>query len=200
MRARYNRISSPNQKLERQLIRNHPDEEIYNDVISGTVSFNERPQGKELFKAVEEGKITFVSVAALDRMGRNLQDLINTIEFFNSHNVILRIDNLGIESMVNGKPNPIFKLIATVLGNVAEMERTNLRERQLEGIAVAKAKGIYTGRVRGSSMSEEDFLNKHKAVVKEIKANPNLSLRKLAKLGDVSLGTIQRIKKVLVTD
>lgn len=93
-----------------------------------------------MFKAVEVGSINFVSVAALDRMGRNLQDLINTIEFFNSHKVILRIDNLGIDSMVDGKPNPISKLIATVLGNVAEMERTNLRERQLRVLPLPKQK------------------------------------------------------------
>lgn len=49
-------------------------------------------------------------------------------------------------------------------------------------------------------MSEEDFLSKHKAVVREIKANPTLSLRKLAKLSDVSLGTVQRIKKKLVSE
>lgn len=193
-KARYNRISSPNQKLERQLVRNHPDEIIFNDVVSGAVAFKEREQGKALMDAIDNGEINFVSVAAVDRLGRNLYDVLTTLEYFNDKNVILRVDNLGLESMVDGKPNQVFKLIISVLGNVAEMERNNLRERQLEGIKIAKAKGIYKGRERGSSMSDEAFLEKHKSVVKEINKHPNLSVRKLAKITGVSVGTVQNVK------
>ena len=196
-RARYNRISSPNQKLERQLQRNHPDEIIFNDVVSGAVGFKHREKGKELIKAIEDGKVDFISVTAVDRLGRNLSDLINTLEYFTSKGVVLRVDNLGIESMVGGKPNPVFKLILSVLGNVAEMERNNLRERQLEGIAIAKAKGVYKGRVRGSSMLREEFLQKYSHVVKEIKAHNNLPVRKLAKISGVGVGTVQRVKQAM---
>lgn len=73
--------------------------------------------------------------------------------------------------------------------------RGNLRERQLEGIAVAKAKGIYKGRERGSSMSEDQFLDKYKSVVKEVKNYPELSIRKVAKITGASVGTVQRVKK-----
>lgn len=198
-KARYNRISSPNQKLERQLVRNHPDEIIFNDVISGAVAFKEREQGKALMDAIDNGDINFVSVAAVDRLGRNLYDVLTTLEYFNYKNVILRVDNLGLESMVDGKPNQVFKLIISVLGNVAEMERNNLRERQLEGIKIAKAKGVYKGRERGSSMSDEAFLNKHKSVVKEINKHPNLSIRKLAKITGVSVGTVQNVKSKMKT-
>lgn len=194
-KARYNRISSPNQNLERQLVRNHPDEIIFNDVISGAVAFRDRPKGKDLHEAIQKKEIDFVSVAAVDRLGRNLYDVLTTLEFFNENNVVLRVDNLGIESMVDGKPNQVFKLIVSVLGNVAEMERENLRERQLEGIRIAKAKGVYKGRERGTSISKEDFLEKHKLVVKEINQHPDLSIRKLAKITGVSVGTVQNVKK-----
>lgn len=196
-KARYNRISTSNQNLERQLIRNHPNEVIFNDVVSGSVAFNKREKGQELMKAVEEGTIDFVSVTAVDRLGRNLYDVLTTLEYFTNNGVVLRVDNLGIESMVNGKANQVFKLIVSVLGNVAEMERENLRERQLEGIAIAKAKGIYKGRERGSGMDEKEYLDKYKHVVKEIKSNPNLSIRKLAKITQVSVGTVQSVKKIL---
>lgn len=199
-KARYNRISSPNQKLERQLVRNHPNELIYNDVVSGAVAFRDRERGQQLMNAVEKGSINFVSVAAVDRLGRNLYDVLTTLEFFTDNGVVLRVDNLGIESMVDGKPNQVFKLIVSVLGNVAEMERSNLRERQLEGIAVAKTKGVYKGRVRGSSMSEAEFMDKYKNVVKEIKGHPELSIRKIAKITGVSVGTVQRVKKQLKTE
>ncbi|WP_282017372.1 recombinase family protein [Salegentibacter mishustinae] len=196
-KARYNRISSPNQKLERQLKRNHPDEIIFNDVVSGSIAFKDREKGKKLMTAIENEEIDFVSVAAVDRLGRNLYDVLTTLEFFNERNVVLRVDNLGLESMVNDKPNQVFKLILSVLANVAEMERANLRERQLEGIAIAKAKGTYKGRVRGSTMSDSEFLRKYSHVVKEIQNHQGLSLRKLAKLTDVSLGTVQKISSLL---
>ena len=195
-KARYNRISSPNQKLERQLVRNHPNEIIFNDVVSGAVAFREREKGKELLQAIEDGVTDFVSVAAVDRLGRNLYDVLTTLEYLNEKGVVLRVDNLGLESMVDGKPNQVFKLIVSVLGNVAEMERANLRERQLEGIAVAKAKGVYKGRQRGSSMDTQQLLEKYRHVTKEIKNHPDLPVRKLAKITSVSVGTAQRIKKI----
>lgn len=197
-KARYNRISSRNQKLERQLERNHPDEIIFNDVISGAVAFKEREKGMELIQAVEAGSVDFVSVTAVDRLGRNLYDVLTTLEYFNEKGVVLRVDNLGLESMIDGKPNQVFKLIVSVLGNVAEMERANLRERQLEGIAVAKAKGVYKGRQRGSSMDTQELLEKYKHVIKEIKNHPGLPVRKLAKITSVSVGTAQRVKKTLL--
>ena len=197
-KARYNRISSHNQKLERQLVRNHPDELIFNDVVSGAVAFKEREKGQDLMKAVEEGAIDFVSVAAVDRLGRNLYDVLTTLEYLTDNGVVLRVDNLDIESMVDGKPNQVFKLIVSVLGNVAEMERANLRERQLEGIAIAKAKGVYKGRERGTCMKETEFLEKYKHVVKEANHHPDLSIRKLAKITGVSVGTVQKVKRIVV--
>lgn len=197
-KARYNRISSPNQKLERQLVRNHPNETIYNDIVSGAVAFKDREKGKEIIQAIEAGSVDFVSVGAVDRLGRNLYDILATLEYFTEKDVVLRVDNLGIESLVKGKPNQVFKLILSVLANIAEMERTNLRERQLEGIALAKAKGVYKGRQRGSSMDSQELLEKYKNVTKEIRNHPDLSVRKLAKITSVSVGTAQRVKKVFL--
>ncbi|MDB4655554.1 recombinase family protein [Flavobacteriales bacterium] len=195
MKARYNRISTASQNIERQLAKQNPDETLYNDVVSGSVPFNERVQGSQLTQDVIAGRISYVAVSSIDRVGRNLQNIINTLEFFTSHNVVIRVDNLGLESMVNGKKNPTFDLIISVMANVAVMERETLLERQREGIAIAKAKGVYRGRVRGSVESKEDVLKKYKSVVRLL--NENLSLRKTAKLADVSLGTVQKVKNLM---
>jgi len=194
-KARYNRISTANQNLERQLVKQNPDEVLYNDVVSGAVSFEKREKGQQLIIDVKNGIINYVVVSSIDRMGRNLQDIINTLEFFNDNNVVLRVDNLGIESMINGKKNPTFDLIISVMANVAVMERETLLERQKEGIAIAKAKGVYKGRERGSKQSKDAVLSKYKGVAKLLKQG--ISLRKIAKLEDVSLGTVQKVKKFL---
>ena len=82
------------------------------------------------------------------------------------------------------------------MGTIAEMERTTMLERQGEGIELAKIKGRYKGRVRGSKESEQKMLEKYKHVVKELKCGT--SLRKTARLCNVSLSTVQKVKKMVV--
>ncbi len=195
MKARYNRISTTNQNLERQLAKQNPDEVLYNDVISGSIAFAERLRGKELIADIEAGKINYVVVSSIDRLGRNLFDIVNTLEFFNGKGVVLRVDNLGLESMVIGKVNPTFNLIISVMANVAQMERETLLERQREGIALAKAKGVYTGRVKGSVESDAEVLSKYRDVAKFLKMGK--SLRDVESRCEVSLGTVQKVKGIL---
>lgn len=199
MKARYNRISTANQSIERQILKQHSDEKLYNDIVSGTVIFEERVQGKKLIQDIINGEIKYVSVSSICRLGRNLHDIVSTLDFFYSNNVILRVDNLGIESMVNGKKNPTFDLIVSVMANVAVMERETLLERQREGIAIAKAKGVYKGRERGSAEPKDVFLNRNKKIVKLLNEDNNLSLRMIAKISDVSLGTVQKVKSILAS-
>ncbi|MBW4359795.1 recombinase family protein [Flavobacterium taihuense] len=195
MKIRYSRISMPSQKLERQLAKQNPDEVLFNDVVSGSVAFAERKKGKELIEQIEAGNVTFISVASVCRLGRGLHDIINTCEYFNSKGVVLRVDNLGLESMVLGKVNPTFNLIISVMANVAQMERETLLERQKEGIAIAKAKGVYHGRVKGSTETDAEVLSKYKEVVKFLKMGK--SLRDIVGRCGVSLGTVQKVKQVM---
>ncbi|MEM1136616.1 MAG: recombinase family protein [Bacteroidota bacterium] len=194
MKARYIRVSTGNQKTERQLVKKHPKEALYVDIISGAIPFRERPKGKELLSDITKGTINYISVHSIDRLGRNLFDILATLEVLNEYKVVLKVDNLGIESLVNNKPNHAFKLIISVMANIAEMERESLLERQREGIAIAKAKGIYKGRVKGTKETDNQVLSKYKNVVKYLKNGQ--SLRNTAKLCDVSLGTVQKVKAI----
>lgn len=198
MKARYNRVSTANQNLERQLAKQNPDEVLYNDVVSGSVTFSERAKGKQLVADIEANKVNYVVVSSIDRLGRNLYDIINTLEYFNSKGVTLRVDNLGLESIVSGKINPTFNLIISVMANVAEMERQTLLERQQEGIAIAKAKGVYKGRVKGTTETDAEVLAKYKDVVKFLKMGK--SLRDVKSRCNVSLATVQKVKQVLSKD
>ena len=87
-------------------------------------------------------------------------------------------------------------MITDVLSNVAAMERESLLERQKEGIAIAKAKGVYSKKRNKPSMKDDEVLRKYSNVVKELKLNTN-SLRKVAVLGGVSLATVQKVKAIL---
>ncbi|APA65645.1 recombinase family protein [Maribacter sp. 1_2014MBL_MicDiv] len=195
-KARYVRISTPDQNKERQLINEHPNEKIYIDVCSGSIPFNQRTKGKELFEAIAATEIDLVIVHAIDRLGRNLLDILTTLKAFTDAGVTLKVDNLGIESMIKGKVNPAFNLIVSVMGNIAEMERETMLERQREGIAIAKAKGNYKGRARGTKESRDEVLCKYPEVVKHLKKGQ--SLRNTVKLAGVSLSTVQKVKGLLI--
>lgn len=195
MKARYNRISTANQKLERQLAKANEGETLYNDVISGSVPFADRPQAIKLMDAISKNEIDYITVSSIDRLGRNLLDVLNTVNYFTDNEVNLLVENLGITSLVDGKPSSTFKLIVSVMGNVAEMERETMLERQREGIALAKAQGTYKGRVRGSIEDSKDFLAKHKTVIKYLKKGN--SIRNTAELSKVSPATVQKVKKFL---
>jgi DNA invertase Pin-like site-specific DNA recombinase len=195
MKARYVRISSQSQKLDRQTIKKNDDEILYQDVVSGSVAFKDRKSAKELIAQIENGTISFVTVSSVDRLGRSLHDIINTLSYFNSKGVTLKVDNLGLESMTLGKVNPTFNLIISVMANVAQMERETLLERQKEGIAIAKAKGVYNGRVKGSVESDAEVLAKYKDVVKFLKMKK--TLRDIKSRCGVSLGTVQKVSALL---
>ena len=90
-------------------------------------------------------------------------DILNTINKFNENNVCIYFRQQGIRALdEDGKENNISKLIISILGIVAEIERKQIRERQLEGVAIAKAKGVYKGRNKGTKDSLSKFLSKPK--------------------------------------
>lgn len=198
MKARYIRTSSISQNEARQLARQNPDEVVYLDKISGAIPFSERPQARKLLQDIADGKIEMVSTSSIDRLGRNTINILSTIETFHKAGVTLKVDNLGLESLINGKENPTFKLIVSVLANISELERASLRERQLEGIAEAKKRGTYKGREKGTTIDKEVILQKYKEVVRLLKMKK--SLRDVASRCEVSLGTVQKVKALLKQD
>jgi DNA invertase Pin-like site-specific DNA recombinase len=132
-------------------------------------------------------------------MGRSTLDVLQTLDVLTKLNVVVKVDNLGLESLVNGKENPTFKLIISVLANISEMERLSLRERQLEGIQIAKRNGVYKGREKGTSETKEEVLQKYVSVVNYLKRTKNKpSYTEIAKLCDCSKNTVQKVKKVLM--
>lgn len=196
-KARYIRQSTQGQKNYRQLAIAHPDEILFIDIVSGSIPFIERPAGKKLIEAIEIGEINYVSFHAIDRAGRNTINVLQTLQYFYSKGVIVKIENLGLESMINGKANPVFNLITTTLSELSSLEKNSLLERQTEGILQAKIRGAYKGRQKDTFESDDIILAKHKKVVKELKANPNLSLRKIGTLTSVSPNTVKKVIGIL---
>lgn len=195
-KVKYNRISSEEQNSSRQEINAKDFTKVYLDKISGSIKFRERKEAKKLLHDIETGFVTEIHITSIDRLGRNIIDILTMVEFFNEKSINLFVENIGMFSLIENKPNPSFKMIVSVLGNVAEMERSNMLERQKQGIAIAKAKGVYKGRLDGTKMADEEILNKYKSVVRELKNGE--SLRRAAKIGGCSLGTAQKVQRLIL--
>jgi DNA invertase Pin-like site-specific DNA recombinase len=205
-KARYIRQSTPQQSNLRQLAKSHPDEILFIDTISGSIPFAQRPSGKKLVEAVEAGEVNYVSIHAIDRAGRSTINVLQTLKFFFDKGVIVKIDNLGLESMINGKANPVFNLITTILSELSSLEKASLLERQAEGIIHARLRGAYKGRMKETKDSPEETLAKHNRAVKVIKSNTTMSLRDMAKLAsdkskgyNVSPNTVKKVKDIMLT-
>lgn len=195
-KVKYIRVSTEEQNTGRQEVNAREFSKIYIDKTSGSIQFTERKEAKKLLADIETGEVTEIHIASICRLGRSIIDILTMVEFFNQKSIKLFVENIGMFSLIDNKPNPSFKMIVSVLGNVAEMERSNMLERQRQGIELAKAKGTYTGRLYGSKMSDAEVLIKYKSVVKELKNGE--SLRRASKIGGCSLGTAQKIQKLLV--
>lgn len=192
--AKYIRVSTAEQNIDRQSDSNHKE---YIDRCSGSIPFNERPNAKKLLADISNKRIDALVVHSIDRLGRNAFDIQTTLNTLNKLNVNVYVENIGLQSMIDGKPNSIFKMITDVLSNVAEMERASLLERQKEGIIIAKAKGVYKGRQLNTSETPQQFLSKYNQSHLELIRDKNYSIRKLALITNLSNNTIVKIKKVM---
>jgi DNA invertase Pin-like site-specific DNA recombinase len=195
MKIKYIRVSTEEQNTGRQETNASEFSKIYTDRISGSVPFNERREAKKLLSDIEAGLVTEVHVNAIDRLGRSIIDILQVVEYLTTKKINLFVENIGMFSLIDCKINPSFKLIVSVLGNVGELERTNLLERQKVGIELAKLQGKYKGRLYGTTMTDEEIVVKYKSVVKELRKGE--SLRRAAKIGGCSLGTAQKLKSIL---
>ncbi len=177
----YIRVSTTDQNTERQLDGVEVDK-TFTDKCSG--GSTDRPALTDLLDYIREGDT--VHVHSIDRLARNLQDLLSLVERFKTKGVTLKFhkESLTFEGSV---ANAMQDLMLSMIGAVAQFEKAMINERQREGIEKAKARGVY---------SQE---RKKKVDRDEVKAllNEGLPMAQIAKKLGCSSKTIQRIKNEL---
>lgn len=145
-RIGYVRVSTVEQNADRQLDGMTLDR-TFTDRASGRDA--NRPELVELFKFARDGDT--VIVHSMDRLARNLDDLRRIVQELNGRGV--RIEFAKEQLSFSGEDSPMATLLLSVMGAFAEFERSLIRERQREGVALAKDRGAYKG--RRPSLSEE---------------------------------------------
>lgn len=138
-RIGYIRVSTFEQNPDRQL-EHYKVDKTFTDKASG--SDTKRPALEELLDFVREGDT--IVVHSMDRLARNLVDLRCLVQKMTQRGI--HIEFIKENLIFTGEDSPMANLLLSVMGAFAEFERSLIKERQMEGIALAKKKGVYKGR------------------------------------------------------
>jgi DNA invertase Pin-like site-specific DNA recombinase len=155
-RIGYVRVSSLDQNPQRQLEALRADK-VFLDTASGKDT--SRPQLEALLDYVREGDV--VTVHSMDRLARNLDDLRRLVRGLTERGACIEFVKEGLR--FSGEDSPMARLMLSVMGAFAEFERALIRERQREGIALAKRRGAYRGRKRKLSAEQGEALRRRVA-------------------------------------
>ena len=190
--ALYVRVSTDAQTVENQIRelrqvagrRGWDVVEVYSDAgISGAKGRNGRPGLDLMLKDASRRKFDIVMAWAIDRLGRSLIDLLDTIQHLEACDVDLYLDQQAIDTTT-----PMGKLIFQVTGAFAEFERTMIRQRIKAGLKRAVAQGVKLGRPKIDSATERKV---RRQLAKGV------GILKLAKSLGIGTGTVQRISNEL---
>lgn len=152
-RIGYIRVSTLDQNPDRQL-EGVQVSKVFIDKASGKDT--QRPQLEALLSYVREGDTLVVH--SMDRLARNLDDLRRMVQQLTGRGV--RIEFVKEALTFTGEDSPMANLLLSVMGAFAEFERALIRERQREGISLAKQRGVYRGRKKALSESRIEELRR----------------------------------------
>lgn len=170
---------------------------LFVERIQGNVPFKERPEAIKMYDEItsQSAQCTVV-VYSIDRLGRNLIDILHTIEMFTKNKINLKSIKEGFNTLLdNGDVNPMAQLVISCMGSIAEMNRNQIKMRALEGVKVAQALGKFSGRKVGAVQSDEKLLQRHLTIVKKIQKG--VSVRDISAICGASSATIIKVKKVM---
>jgi DNA invertase Pin-like site-specific DNA recombinase len=195
-RVLYARVSTFEQKTDRQIVDANSYDLVVEDKCSGSIPFFEREGGKKIKLLIERGCNMELEVKSLDRICRDLLDLCNTILFFNSHKISIYFVSQGLKTLnEKGEENAVAKMVISILGVISEMEKKNINERTREGIEIAKALGKYKGRNQGTKEDIHYFLSKPKNKKALDYLKKGFKNSEVSKITGLSINTIVKIKK-----
>lgn len=191
----YARVSSTGQNLEAQIkqLKEFGCEKIFREKVSGRKKDN-REQFNKLLNSVAPGDT--IVVTKLDRFARSTRDALNTIEELKQKEVNLIVLNLS--GMHMDLSSPTGKLFVTLLSAVAEFEADMIRERQREGIELAKQRGVYKGRPR-------TYTERHKGLQYALKLfkerdTNKMTVDEICEITQISRATLYRAAKWLESE
>ena len=159
--------------------------------------YTERKVFNKLVEYSEQNNIKLILISEISRIGRKVVDILNVVDTLHAKGIAIYVQQFNMVSLENGKENPVFMLLLQMLSIGAEMENNLRKNRQAEGIALAKLQNKYNGRKAGAMGSTQKQLEKYSDVV-DLLQKSDLSLRRIASISGRSVNTVRKVKEILV--
>ncbi len=201
MKVLYSRVSTLGQNPERQLTKSKEYDYVLTDYCSGSIPLFERPQGSQLKKLIDEGHKVSIHISSIDRLGRDLLSTIQVWDELTKKGIKIVCLNPNITNLTeDGKVDKFSELMMSILSITSSLEKSLIKERQMEGIRVRREKGLYSGRRIGTTETIDRFLlkKKNQQIIDYLKKG-TYSYQEIGKIVGCSTTTITKVKKVLDT-
>ena len=198
MKVYYARTSTNNQSGENYELEKKKKEGfevIFDKGVSGGTDFFERSGGKRILYLLETNSIESITTQEFSRIGRSIGNTLTVLEEFSKRGVNVRIEGLGVDSIINNKPNPSWKIISTTMSLCADLERTLGNERREEGKRVARLNGVKFGRKFGSNETIFKFMSKSKNIEIRKDLEKGYKYQEIIKIVGTSNSTISKVNK-----
>jgi DNA invertase Pin-like site-specific DNA recombinase len=196
----YTRVSSVEQKTDRQRVNEKEFDLVIEDKCSGAIAFFERDGGKKILELINKNVEFELGVWSIDRLGRNLRDILNSLHILTKKQIQVYFISQSLKTLNDdGTENPISKLIISTLGIVAEMNRNQIKENQMQGIQIAKLQGKFKGRITGTKEDTLKFLSKEKNKKALDLLKKGYKAVEVSKIVDIHINTITKIKKLAIS-
>lgn len=205
--AIFGRTSTQEQDYQRQVVdmKNVADKFNYEVVsvitekISGAKKNEERLGVQQLLDEARAGKFQKVLVTEVSRIGRSTLETLKLVEELHQLGISIYLHDLGTETLgADGEMNMQTEMMLHMLSLFAKNERRTTIARIRSGMQQAKANGVHCGRYKGTTENKEIFLAKYSKVIEGLKKG--FSIRECVKLFDVSLGTVAKVRKMILPE
>ena len=170
---------------------------VFANKVSGAKAVAERTEIVEMVEYIKSNDVKRVVCLEISRLGRNTLEALKVINYLNEHGVSLYIKNYNLETLVDGKVNPVSSLICTILLEIGSLERNSIIERTTSGrnqyIAKCREQGIKMGRPASYRKSDAAYKEQY---AKEISLlRKGISLRNVQSITGTAVGTLRKLSR-----
>ena len=170
---------------------------VFANKVSGAKAVTERAEIVEMVEYIKSNDIQRVVCLEISRLGRNTLEALKVINYLNENGVSLYVKNYNLETLVDGKVNPVASLICTILLEIASMERLTIKERMTSGrnqyIAKCKEQGVKMGRPSSYRKSDASYKEQYGKEISLLKKG--ISLRNLSQLTGTRVNTLRKLRQ-----
>ena len=170
---------------------------VFANKVSGAKAVTKRTEIVEMVEYIKSNDVKRVVCLEISRLGRNTLEALKVINYLNENGVSLYVKNYNLETLIDGKVNPVASLICTILLEIASMERLTIKERMTSGrnqyIAKCKEQGIKMGRPSSYRKSDASYKEQYGKEISLLKKG--ISLRNVAQLTGTSVNTLRKLRQ-----